>query len=250
MFRGFGTVVNLLAIIGGSLSGLFFGSRIGEKTRSLITDVLGFITLLGAADAIKEMWNPLFTNALPRGWALFSTLFALLIGAIIGSTLNIELRLERLGERIRGSLESPTRSKRFSQGRFVEGFMAASLLFAIGPLAILGSVSDGMGHGTDQLFLKSTLDFFASMAFASTFGIGVLASIIPVGLYQGAWTVIGLFLGSVLNSYQVLGMTVVGGVLLLGIAFRLLGIKQVAVGNLLPALFLAPLVVLLAHQFI
>jgi uncharacterized membrane protein YqgA involved in biofilm formation len=127
---------------------------------------------------------------------------------------------------------------------FVEGFVTASLIFAIGPLAILGSISDGMSTGIDQLVLKSTLDFFASIAFAAALGWGVAVSALPVGVYQFAWTGIGFALGSVLSDYQVSAMTATGGILLLGIAFKLLNIKQIAIGNLLPALAVAPLLAL------
>jgi uncharacterized membrane protein YqgA involved in biofilm formation len=167
-----------------------------------------------------------------------------LIGALIGSALHLEEKLEVLGEnlrkRFRASKESP----------FIEGFVSASLLFAIGPLAILGSISDGMGTGIDQLILKSTLDFFAAMAFATSLGWGVAASAIPVGIYQGAWTVVGLGLGSILSGYQIATMTIVGGLMLLCIALRLLKIKEVAVANLLPALAIAPIFALAVHQFV
>ena len=128
--------------------------------------------------------------------------------------------------------------------------MTASLLFAIGPLAILGSISDGMHTGIQQLALKSTLDGFAAMAFATTFGWGVAFSIIPVAIYQFSWTGIGFFLGNVLTTYQIQSLTAVGGVMLLGIGLRLLNIKLIAVGDLLPALIFAPLIALVAHQFI
>jgi uncharacterized membrane protein YqgA involved in biofilm formation len=106
-----------------------------------------------------------------------------------------------------------------------------------------------MGTGIDQLVLKSTLDFFAAMAFATSLGWGVAASAIPVGIYQGAWTVIGLGLGSILSGYQIAAMTIVGGLMLLCIALRLLKIKEVAVANLLPALAIAPVFALILHQF-
>jgi uncharacterized membrane protein YqgA involved in biofilm formation len=105
-----------------------------------------------------------------------------------------------------------------------------------------------MGSGIDQLILKSTLDFFAAMAFATTLGWGVAASAIPVGVYQGIWTVIGLGLGAVLTGYQIDAMTVVGGLMLLCIALKLLDIKNIAVGNLLPALAIAPALALLVHS--
>jgi uncharacterized membrane protein YqgA involved in biofilm formation len=107
-----------------------------------------------------------------------------------------------------------------------------------------------MGTGIDQLVLKSTLDGFAALAFAASLGWGVALSALPVGIYQFAWTAIGLFLGAILTSYQVAAMTAVGGILLVGISLRLLRIKQIAVGNLLPALALAPLFALVAHQFV
>ena len=107
-----------------------------------------------------------------------------------------------------------------------------------------------MDTGITQLVLKSTLDFFAAIAFASTFGVGVMASAIPVGLYQGTWTLIGLLLGNILSDYQVDVMTITGGLLLLGIGMRLLKFKLIPVGNLLPALFLAPVFALALHQFV
>jgi uncharacterized membrane protein YqgA involved in biofilm formation len=157
--------------------------------------------------------------------------------------MRIEERLENAGSLLK---------QRFSKkgdSHFVEGFVSASLIFAIGPLAIMGSISDGMGTGLDQLVLKSTMDFFTAMAFAATLGWGVAASSLPVGIYQFLWTGIGLFLGAILATYQILAMTAVGGVLLLGIALRMLKIKQIAVGNLLPAIAIAPVLALLAKSF-
>jgi len=109
-------------------------------------------------------------------------------------------------------------------------------------------MSDGMRTGIAQLTLKSTLDFFAAMAFASTLGWGVAASIIPVAIYQGAWTAVGWFAGSVLSGYQISAMTISGGVLLFGISLRLLKVKEVAVGNLLPVLAIAPIAATIAHH--
>jgi uncharacterized membrane protein YqgA involved in biofilm formation len=105
-----------------------------------------------------------------------------------------------------------------------------------------------MSQGLDQLILKSSLDFFAAMAFASTLGIGVMASIIPVGIYQGFWTIIGFFAGSVLEQYQIDSMTICGGLMLVGIGLRLLNIKKISVANLLPALVIAPLLATVLHS--
>ena len=243
-FPGLGTLINTVTIVGGAALGVLIGSRVSEKLRDLITDILGLVTLLAAASALIPLWSTEYVSALPKGWALLCVLGSLLIGALIGNALHLEEKLEILGEnlrkRFRASKESP----------FLEGFVSSSLLFAIGPLAILGSISDGMGTGIDQLVLKSILDFFAAMAFATSLGWGVAASAIPVGIYQGAWTLVGLGLGSILSGYQIAAMTVVGGLMLLCIALRLLKIKEVAVENLLPALAVAPIFAIIAHQFV
>ena len=243
-FPGLGTLINTVTIIGGAALGVLIGSRVSEALRNLITDILGLVALLAAASALIPLWSTEYVSALPKGWALLCVLGSLLIGALIGGALHLEEKLEVLGEnlrkRFRASKESP----------FLEGFVSSSLLFAIGPLAILGSISDGMGTGIDQLVLKSILDFFAAMAFATSLGWGVAASAIPVGIYQGAWTLVGLGLGSILSDYQIAAMTVVGGLMLLCIALRLLKVKEVAVANLLPALAVAPIFALIAHQFV
>ena len=244
MFPGIGTVLNISTIIIGGTLGVFIGAKISEKLRNLIIDVLGCVTIISAADALSAYWDKELSNAIPRGWVIIVIIFSLLIGALIGTVLQIEDRLENLGENLKRRFSSSSGSN------FVDGFVSASLIFAIGPLAILGSISDGMGTGIDQLVLKSTLDGFTSLAFAASLGWGVALSSLPVGIYQFIWTAIGLFLGSILAGYQVAAMTAVGGVLLIGIALRLLRIKQIAVGNLLPALVLAPLLALAAHQFI
>lgn len=238
MFVGMGTIINIVAIVGGAAIGILIGNRLAERTRNLMTDVLGAITLIGAASSIKALWNEDLSSALPEGWPIMVVLGSLLIGGLIGSTLNIEARLERLGVNLKKRFDA------HGESPFVEGFVTASLIFAIGPLAILGSISDGMSTGIDQLVLKSTLDFFASIAFAAALGWGVAVSALPVGIYQFAWTGIGFALGSILTGYQVSAMTATGGILLLGIAFKLLNIKQIAIGNLLPALAVAPLLAL------
>jgi len=241
---GLGTLINIVGIIAGSTVGVLAGSRLAVKTRDLITDVLGLITILAAAGAVIPLFSSDFASSLPKGWTLLSILGSLLIGGLIGSALKLEDRLEMLGENLRRKFGAN------KEGTFVEGFVSSSLLFVIGPLAILGSISDGMGTGIDQLSLKSILDFFAAIAFAASLGWGVAASAIPVGIYQGVWTLIGLFLGSVLAQYQIDAMTIVGGLLLLSIGLRLLRVKEVAVGNLLPALAIAPVFVYVLNTFL
>ncbi len=244
MFAGAGTVLNILTIIIGGALGVFIGAKISERLRNLVTDVLGCVTIISAADALSAYWDVELQESMPKGWVILVVIFSLLIGALIGSALAIEDRLESIGNKLK------SRFSKNSSSNFVEGFVSASLIFAIGPLAILGSISDGMGTGIDQLVLKSTLDGFAALAFAASLGWGVALSALPVGIYQFAWTAVGLFLGAILADYQVAAMTAVGGILLTGISLRLLRIKQIAVGNLLPALVMAPLLALAAHQFV
>ena len=236
MFIGLGTVINIVAILFGSILGIIAGSRFREDVRNLITTALGFVTLLAAADSISKLWDEELVAALPKGWTLLTILISLLLGALIGSALRIESRLEVVGVKLKRKFDP------HGSTPFVDGFVSASLLFVIGPMAILGSVSDGMGTGINLLILKSVLDGVTSIAFAASMGWGVAVSALTVGIYQFAWTGVGLTLGAVLPDYQILAMTATGGILLLGIALRMLQIKQIPVGNLLPALFIAPAV--------
>ncbi len=244
MFPGIGTVINVVTIIAGAGFGVLVGSKMPSRTRELLTDVLGLTTILGAAGALFSLWSKRYVSALPTGWSLLTVLSALLIGGLIGSTARLEDRLNGVGETLR------IRFRASHESTFVEGFVSASLLFAIGPLAILGSISDGMSTGINQLLLKSSLDFFAAMAFAASLGWGVAVSALPVGIYQGFWTVIGIGLGSILTGYQVDAMTATGGVMLVCIGLKLLKIRDIAVGNLLPALAAAPLLAWGLHTFV
>ena len=243
MFPGIGTVINVVMIVIGASIGVLVGNRMGIRTRILLTDVLGLVVLVSAASALIPMWSLRYTSAFPQGWALLVILGSLLIGGLMGSALDLEAKLEHIGEQLRKRFKAPKESP------FVEGFVSAALLFAIGPLAILGSISDGMSTGIDQLLLKSTLDFFAAMAFASSLGWGVAASAIPVAIYQGFWTVTGLSLGEILSPYQIDAMTIVGGIMLITIGLKLLNIKSVAVANLLPSLAIAPILALVVNSF-
>ena len=127
--------------------------------------------------------------------------------------------------------------------RFIEGFVTASLLFCTGPLTILGSLNDGLGNGADQLFLKAVLDGFAAIAFAASFGWGVAASALTVIVVQGSLTVVGFLLGDVLPAPHLAALTATGGLLLVGVALRLLRMREIPVADLLPALAVAPLLV-------
>ena len=234
---GLGTLINIAAIVIGSTIGVLVGHRFPERTRVSVTDALGLVVLVVGAMNLFALADADYRDAVTEAGTLLVVLFSILIGGIIGSLLRIEYRLELIG----GWLQ-----RRFTKGdeprsRFIEGFVTASLVFCIGPLAILGSLSDGLGQGIEQLTLKSILDGFASLAFASTFGWGVAASAISVGVFQGLITVIGFFAGSVMPAALIASITATGGVLLLGVGIRMLNIRAIAVGDLLPALVVAPI---------
>ena len=161
-FIGLGTTVNVVAIVVGSLLGLGVGSRLTARTSSTVTDVLGLVTVVIGALSIMPLTQPTLSDAVPGGAALIVILLALLAGALTGSALRIEDRMNDLGEWVHRKLGGAEDS------HFVDGFVTASLLFCVGPLAILGSLNDGLGRGADQLLIKSVLDGFASIAFAST----------------------------------------------------------------------------------
>ena len=160
---------------------------------------------------------------------------SLVVGGMIGAALRLEDRVEDLG----GWLQR--RLSRGQDDRFVEGFVISSLVFCIGPLTILGSINEGLGNGADQLLLKSTLDGFAALAFAASFGVGVMASALSVGLIQGTLTLVGALIGSFLPDAHLAVITATGGLILIGVAMRLLDLKTFAVADLLPALLVAPI---------
>jgi len=232
---GSGTLINIAAIILGTLLGLVMGKRFHSDLRDLLTQAMGFVVLIAAADSLRTFWDRDFQDSFTRGVSILVILFSLAIGATLGHWSGIERRLENLGDQLR------RRFSRDENPRFVEGFLAASILFGVGPMAVLGGISDGMGEGIELLVLKSTLDFFMSIMFAASFGWGVGLSAIPVGLYQFTWTGVGFGLGEVLTPVQVQALTITGGLLLIGIALGSMGIKRIAVGNLLPAIFIAPI---------
>lgn len=237
---GLGTLLNVVAIVAGAIIGTLLGDRLSTKTRNVVTDALGLMTLLVAGLSIIDITKPEFKEAVGPGMGVLIVLGSLILGGITGSIWGLEDRFESIGRNLKKSLKKRIKSQ---DANFVEGFVSASLLFVVGPLAILGSISDGLGKGIEQLALKSSLDFFASIAFAASLGIGVAFSALAVGIYQGMFTLLGFGLGDVLNEAQVIALTVTGGLLLVGVSLRLLKIKQLPVADLLPALFYAPILV-------
>lgn len=252
-FPGLGTAVNVATVVVGALVGMAVGHRFPERTRSVVTDCLGLTTLLMAGLSAVSVTDRVLTDATGSGAPVLIVLGSLLIGSIGGSLLRIGDRLESLAGTIEGwfARRSPALADTddadasghvtTAREKFIEGWLSASLLFCVGPLTILGSLSDGLGRGIDQLLLKSVLDGFAALAFASSFGVGVLLSAVSVAVVQGALTVVGVLLGSILPEAHILALTATGGLMLAGISLRLLRIKDVPVADMLPALVVAPL---------
>ena len=254
MFVGAGTALNVATVLLGSSVGVALGSRLPERTRDVVTDALGLVTLLIAALSAFDVRSPALADAVGSSAPVLIVLGSLLIGGIAGSLLGLEARLERVGAWLQRSLGGGRRASSDGPGtlaakvnparaRFVEGFVTASLVFCVGPLTILGSLSDGLGRGIDQLALKATLDGFASIAFAASLGWGVAASALAVAVIQGSLTLLGVVLGDVLPEAHVAALTATGGLVLVGVALRLLHIRQVPAADLLPALVVAPVLV-------
>jgi hypothetical protein len=248
-FPGLGTVINVTTVVIGSVLGMLVGHRLPHRTRSVVTDVLGLTTLLMAGLSVVSVTDPALRAATGTGAPVLIVLGSLLVGGIAGSLLRVEERLESLAGVIQTRLArkpalvgaEETGVDHAARERFIEGWLSASLLFCVGPLTILGSLSDGLGRGIEQLVLKSVLDGFAALAFASSFGVGVLFSAVSVAVVQGLLTLLGVLLGSVLPDAHIAALTATGGLMLVGIGLRLLAVKVVPVGDLLPALLVAPL---------
>lgn len=237
-----GTLINVLAILGGATLGVLLGNRLPEKMSRTLTDAMGLVVLVIGALNLFSLQDSDFVAAVGAAGTLLVVLGALLIGGIAGSLIGIDERLNQFGAWLqRKTSKAATGDKE----RFIQGFVNASLLFTIGPMAVLGALQDGLGQGFDVLALKSTLDGFTAIAFAATLGWGVAFSALPVGIWQGLLYVMALFLGASLSQAVIAAITATGGILLLGTGLRVLQIRMVNVADLLPALVVAPLLVLL-----
>jgi uncharacterized membrane protein YqgA involved in biofilm formation len=225
-----GTLINIITVVLGGTLGTFLGARLPAKMRETIMHGLGLLTFVIGLQMALTTRNVLIVLA------------SILFGGMIGEMLGIQNGLDALGRNL---------ELRFARGgeagKFTRGFVTASLVFCIGPLAILGSIQDGLLGDYTLLAIKSTLDGFASLAFASTLGIGVAFAALTVFVYQGGISLLAMLLGTAIGSVTretpwVIEMSATGGVLIMGIALLLLDLKQVRIASLLPAVLLAPLI--------
>jgi uncharacterized membrane protein YqgA involved in biofilm formation len=251
-----GTILNIITVFIGSALGMLIGSRLNQRMQESVVTGLGLITLIVGLQ-----------NAFTSG-NLIIPLLATVLGVIIGELLRIDLALEKLaawlqarfagGESVAKSEDPQAMNPR---ERFITGFVTASLVFCIGPLTFVGSIQDGMGLavGFQALAIKSVLDGFAAMAFAASFGLGVMFTILTIIVIQGGLALLGMALVQAMNdpvlssslsaNPMIVEMTAVGGVLLIALSLILLDLKKPRVANFLPAVLIAPLMVWLASIF-
>jgi uncharacterized membrane protein YqgA involved in biofilm formation len=235
-----GTVINIVTVLIGGTLGLLFGSRLPERIRQTVIAGLGLFTAAIGLQMFMETENAIIV------------LGALLVGGLLGEWGRIEDRLRSFGSLLEQRFTQPQPGEAAGgQGsRFVRGFLTASLVFCVGPMTILGSIQDGLSGDYKLLAIKSVLDGFAALAFASSLGVGVLFSTIVILLYQGGLSLLAAQAQALITPPMMSEMTAVGGELLLGIAISsLLEIKPIRVGNFLPALLIAPLIVAILALF-
>lgn len=214
-----GTIVNSLAIVAGSLTGLLFKNIISSK----LSDAL----LKASAMAVLAVGMKLSF----RGDNLSLLIVSIILGTLIGEVIDIESRLDRFGEFV----ESKFKSK---ESNVAQGFVSCTLVYCVGSMAIVGAIQSGLTGNHEILFSKAMLDGIISITMTVSMGIGVLFSSISVFIYQGTITILAQFLQSILNDAVVNEMTSIGGVLIMAISFNFLEIKRIKVGNMLPAIFI------------
>lgn len=232
-----GTLINVVTIVLGSILGILIGTRLSEKLRDTIVTGLGLFTFAYGLITFLETSNAL----IPLG--------GLLIGALLGEWWKIEELLEKFGNLLKNAFLKRN-PESLQQSTFVEGFVTASLVFVIGPMAVLGSIQDGLTGNFELLTIKAILDGFASIAFASSLGLGVAFSAISILIYQGTITLLADFFSQYFSTAMMTEMTAIGGLILMAIALSsLLSIKKIRTGSFLPGLIITPLIVFIVERF-
>ncbi len=231
-----GTIINIIAIFLGGTLGLLLGHRLSEKIRETVMHGLGLVTLLVGISMALTTQNMLIVMG------------SVLLGGVLGEWWRIEGGLESVGRWLENRFQpaddtTPARS-------LTRAFVTSSLIFCVGPLTVVGSILDGLTGNYQPLAVKSMLDGFASLAFGASLGVGVLFSTVTVLVYQGGLSLLAHFFGANLTHISaetpaVIELSATGGVLIMGIGLLLLDIKRIRVGNFLPALFIAPLIVVI-----
>jgi uncharacterized membrane protein YqgA involved in biofilm formation len=228
MMFHYATIVNTVAVIFGSLIGIFAGKIIPEKVKKTMFTSVGLITLgIGTAMVVKPMIDPDMSKAGRPDFLLI--LFSLLIGGIIGEVFDIEGLLEKIAGKVK-------RGERFSTG-----FVSASLLFTVGPMTVVGCLNIGLQNDASLILVKSLMDFISSSILASLYGLGVTFSAVWVLIFQGLLVSLAKYLEFLSLPTYLGDMTALGGLLVLAIGIRILEIKEIKVGNFLPAIVIIPI---------
>lgn len=224
-----GTIANVAAIAAGVVVGLAVRRGISEKIQTTIMQGLGLVVLLVGLKMAWQTQNEIIL------------ILSLAAGAVLGGYIDIENKLNAFGK----WLENKVGSRRRGVSK---AFITASLIYCVGAMTIMGSIEDGLTGEPKVLYIKSMLDGIASIIFTVAMGVGVILSIIPVFIIQGSITLFAESIKEILTDNMVAEMNAVGGLLIVGIAFNLLGIKKINVVNLLPAVPLVLLFIWLADK--
>lgn len=237
---GLGTLVNMVEIMIGATIGIIIKGGLKQRFQETVMHALGLAVLfIGASGALQGLY--LVENQKLQTTNVMLMIVSLAIGAFIGEGIDIEARLERVGEFIKAKLKVKGEKGR----NFVEGFVSSSLLFCIGAMAIIGSLRDGLSGDASMLYAKGFIDGTVAVFFASTLGIGVFFSVIPLGLYQGLITLSAKYVEPYLSEELITNISFIGSVLIFGIGINMIFGKKIKCGNLLPAV-LVPI----AYEFI
>ncbi len=212
-----GTIINVGAIIIGGLIGLIFRERFPERITQTVLQVMGLFTILVGIQMALQGQEPILV------------LISLAVGAILGEIIRIEERLEQFGKWIEIQLK-------VTEGSPAKGFIYSSLVFAVGSMAIVGSIADGVRGDHSILVTKSMMDGIISIPFAAGMGPGVLGSAVTILVYQGSLTLLARGLQSFFSPEVITELTAVGGILVVGIGINILGLQKIKVANFLPAL--------------
>jgi len=236
MFMGLGTLINLAAVAVGGSFGMFAGDRLPERVRQTIMQGLGLVVLAVAIVGLEPLYDA--DTGLRRALVL---IIGIIVGGLIGEAFRLEDRLEALGGKLqRRFARTGDDGSGDESHRFVEGFVVASTVFCTGPLTVVGSIEDGLGISIRLLAIKSALDFFAAIGFASVYGAGVLASLVTILVYQGGLTLASSLIEPLMTPEVLAQLGAVGSLLVLGIGLRLLDIARIRIVSLMPALIVGP----------
>ena len=224
-----GTIINVILILLGGFLGLLLGNRLPEKIRYTVMMALGLFTFAYGVRLFIGTGNALVV------------LISMLFGVLLGEWWRIEDGLSHLGVFLEKRFN---RNKGIESGKFIRGFLTASLLFTIGPMAILGSIQDGLTGDYNTLVIKGIMDGFASIAFASSLGVGVLFSSLIILVYQGGISLLATQLQFIMSDQVLVEFSAIGGIMLMGIAIgSLLEIKKIRVANFLPGFVILPFII-------